>query len=198
MDQMKKHDEKAYAILSGAARVFSEKGYHHASMRDISRETGMSLAGMYHYFSGKEEILFSVQRFCFRQVLDELRKRLESVDDPWQKLETVVRNHLEFFTENVTEMRVLSHEADTLVGDYRTHIDEMKREYFSLVASIIRELRGQDWNDAEQRRVTLSFFGMINWIYTWYRPERDGSPQELAETMMSILERGIAPHRPRG
>ena len=197
MEQSRKHDERAYAILSGAAKVFSEKGYHHASMRDISRETGMSLAGMYHYFSGKEEILFSIQRFCFRQVLDDLRQRLVDVTDPWEKLQTVVTNHLEFFTENVTEMRVLSHEAESLVGDYRTHIDEMKREYYHLVADIVEELRGEPCDDGQRRRLTLSFFGMINWIYTWYKPDRDGSPQELAAAMMGILENGIAPHRPR-
>ncbi len=198
MDQASKHDEKARAILTGAAKVFSAKGYHHASMRDISKETGMSLAGMYHYFSGKEEILFSIERFCLRQVLDELQQRLETVRDPWEKLDMVVRNHLDFFTRNVTEMRVLSHEADSLEGDYRKHINRMRREYFSLVASILEELRGTPWDEAEKRRTTLSFFGMVNWVYTWYRPERDGSPDELANSILSILQGGIAPGRPAG
>ena len=191
MDQSNKHDEKAHLILNGAAKVFSEKGYHHASMRDIAKVTGMSLAGMYHYFSGKEEILFSIQRFCFREVLDRLQDRLDEAADPHQKLRTIVRNHLEFFTQNVTEMRVLSHEAESLAGDYRQHIDEMKREYYQIVSSVLDELHESGWKKAERRRATLSFFGMINWIYTWYSPRRDGSPDELANTMMSILDHGI-------
>jgi len=192
MEHLSKHDEKAHTILNGAAQVFSSKGYHHASMRDIARETGMSLAGMYHYFSGKEEILFSIQRFCFRQVLDDLEGRLAEVTDPVEKLRTVIYGHLEFFTQNVTEMRVLSHEAESLNGEYRQHIDEMKREYYHLVANILEEVHGGGWSDAERRRNTLSIFGMINWIYTWYRPNRDGSPEELASTMMNIITNGIA------
>ena len=86
----KASDVKARKILTGAAKVFSEKGYHNASMRDIARETGMSLAGMYHYFSGKEELLYSIQRYCFRQVLDQLMERLKGVDDPKTKLEIFI------------------------------------------------------------------------------------------------------------
>lgn len=192
MDQAKKHDEKSRVVLSGAAKVFSEKGYHHASMRDIAKVTGMSLAGMYHYFSGKEEILFSIQSFCFREVLDRLKERLAEHSDPRAKLEEIVRNHLEFFTQNVTEMRVLSHEANSLDGTYRQHIDDMKREYFQIVSKVIDELSGGTWDKEESRRATLSVFGMINWIYTWYSPQRDGSPEELARTMMGILDHGIA------
>jgi AcrR family transcriptional regulator len=192
MEHLSKHDEKAHAILGGAAQVFSSKGYHHASMRDIARETGMSLAGMYHYFSGKEEILFSIQRFCFRQVLDDVEARLAGISDPAEKLRAVVYGHLKFFTQNVTEMRVLSHEADSLNGEYRQHINEMKREYYNMVAKILEELHDGGWSDAERRRTTLSIFGMINWIYTWYRPDRDGSPEELADTMMNIITNGIA------
>ncbi len=191
MEHLSKHDEKAHGILSGAAKVFSAKGYHHASMRDIARETGMSLAGMYHYFSGKEEILFSIQRFCFRQVLDNVETRLADVTDPLERLRAVIQGHLEFFTQNVTEMRVLSHEAESLNGEYRQHINEMKREYYRLVADILEEVHGAGWSDAERRRNTLAIFGMINWIYTWYRPDRDGSPEELADTMMNMLTHGI-------
>jgi AcrR family transcriptional regulator len=198
MEQWNKHDEKARLILSGAAKVFSEKGYHHASMRDIAKVTGMSLAGMYHYFSGKEEILFSIQSFCFREVLDRLQERLAATRDPHQQLEEVVRNHLDFFAQKVTEMRVLSHEAESLDGEYLQHINAMKREYYQMVSRVFDQLQGGDWDAAERRRAVLSFFGMINWIYTWYSPERDGSPEELVRTMMNILDRGIVGAPSRG
>lgn len=198
MDHPSKHDDKARAILNGAAKVFSEKGYHHASMRDIARETGMSLAGMYHYFSGKEEILFSILRFCFRGVLDLVEEKIAPLSDPMDKLQAIVYHHLQFFTQNVTEMRVLSHEAESLSGEYGEHIHEMMREYYNLLADVLEELHGGGWTDGERRRATLSVFGMINWIYTWYRPDRDGDAEELASTMMGILTDGIVPAKMHG
>ena len=198
METPNKHDAKARQVLTGAAKVFSEKGYHHASMRDIARETGMSLAGMYHYFSGKEEILYSIQRYCFRQVLDSLNERLEGVTDPHARLEAFIHNHLEFFTQNVTEMRVLSHESESLNGENRQRINEMKREYYKVVSEILEDVHGGGWTDAERRLTTLSVFGMVNWIYTWYTPGRDRSPDELASTMLKLLSEGVIPKATAG
>src|SRR5438477_130215 len=60
-----RHNQKLEFILRTAARIFAEKSYHSTSMRDISRETGVSLAGLYHYCSSKEELLFLIQDNCY-------------------------------------------------------------------------------------------------------------------------------------
>ena len=56
-----RHDQKLEFILRTAARIFAEKSYHSTSMRDISRQTNVSLAGLYHYCRSKEELLFLIQ-----------------------------------------------------------------------------------------------------------------------------------------
>jgi AcrR family transcriptional regulator len=54
-------DRQLGKILEHAIEVFCEKGYAGASMRDLSRATGMSLAGMYHYFGSKDRLLYLIQ-----------------------------------------------------------------------------------------------------------------------------------------
>ena len=66
---MLSYDQRLARLLTAAARVFAEKGYHPTSMRELARETGMSLAGIYHYVAGKDELLYLIQRRCFTQVL---------------------------------------------------------------------------------------------------------------------------------
>src|SRR5438128_5985346 len=66
------YDEKLELILRTSARIFAEKSYHSTSMRDISRATGISLAGLYHYCRSKEELLFLIQDNCFVRVLERL------------------------------------------------------------------------------------------------------------------------------
>src|ERR1044071_8613102 len=56
-----RYDQKLEHILRTSARIFAEKSYHSTSMRDISRATGMSLAGLYHYCKSKDELLFLIQ-----------------------------------------------------------------------------------------------------------------------------------------
>ena len=188
-------DPKARAILAAAAQVFSEKGYHSATMRDIAAVAGTSLAGMYYYFDSKEEMLYSIQKFCFTAVLAGLAERLQREHDPWRRLYAFIENHLQFFTENVRAMRVLSHESESLNGSHLAQIQSMKREYFRQLGEILRPLLPQPIDERRLREQVLSVFGMVNWIYTWYDPTRDGNAGELAECMYTLLEHGIAPRQ---
>ncbi len=69
-------------------------------MRDLSRASGMSLAGLYHYFDSKEKLLYLIQRHTFTTILERLRRRLESVTDPEARIRVFIENHLEYFLAN--------------------------------------------------------------------------------------------------
>jgi AcrR family transcriptional regulator len=69
-------------ILDHATEVFCLKGYEGASMRDLSRATGMSLAGLYYYFESKERLLFLIQKHTFTTILEKLKARLEKSPIP--------------------------------------------------------------------------------------------------------------------
>src|SRR5262245_57875367 len=105
-----RYDQKLERILRTAARIFAEKSYHSTSMRDISRATGVSLSGLYHYCRSKEELLFLIQDHCFGRVLERLEQRIDGIDDPFEELRIFIDNHLSFFAANMAEMKVLSHE----------------------------------------------------------------------------------------
>ncbi|HMG18229.1 MAG TPA: helix-turn-helix domain-containing protein, partial [Gemmatimonadales bacterium] len=64
---MRPYDERLDHLLARAARVFADKGYHPTTMRDLSAASGMSLAGMYYYVRGKEDLLALIQERCFAQ-----------------------------------------------------------------------------------------------------------------------------------
>src|ERR671932_768591 len=87
-----RYDQKLEFILRTAARIFAEKGYHQTSMRDISRETGVSLSGLYYYCKSKEELLFLIQDNCFGHVLERLEERLTEAVAPVEKMRVVIDN----------------------------------------------------------------------------------------------------------
>src|SRR6185436_14193047 len=127
-----KYDQKLEFILRHAARIFAEKSYHSTTMRDISRATKISLAGLYHYCDSKEELLFLIQDNCFGRVLERLERRLLESDDPEIRLRIFIENHLSFFAANMAEMKVLSHEADSLEGDLHAQVSARKNRYTNL------------------------------------------------------------------
>ncbi len=70
-------DRRLGEILAHATEVFYRKGYEGASMRDLSRATGMSLAGLYHYFQSKERLLYLIQKHTFTTIVEKLKARLK-------------------------------------------------------------------------------------------------------------------------
>src|SRR5579863_1304491 len=90
-------DRRLSKILDHATSVFYEKGYEGASMRDLSRVAGLSLAGLYYYFESKEELLYLIQKHYFTVVVERLQKRLENVSDPEARVRAFIVNHFEYF-----------------------------------------------------------------------------------------------------
>src|SRR4249919_58003 len=170
--EISKHDQKLEFILRNAARIFAEKSYHSTTMRDISRATNVSLAGLYHYCKSKEELLFLIQDNCFGRVVERLEERLSNVSDPLTRLQIFIENHLSFFASNMAEMKVLSHEAESLEGDLHAHVSTKKEHYAKLARKILREIKGQSRAGPaiDLTIATYALFGMMNWIYNWYDP----------------------------
>ncbi len=184
------YDEKLTRILKEAASVFAAKGYHQASIRDISAAAGFSLSGLYYYFDSKEELLFLIQRRCFQTIVERARSIVAQDLPSETRLRLLVRSHLRFFLTNMREMKVLSHEADILTGDYGDEVAALKREYVGIVTGLLEELR-PDPDGADVRVATLGLFGMMNWMYTWYRRDRDPDGDELADQMIHVFLNGF-------
>lgn len=184
-------DRQLGKILEHATEVFCEKGYAGASMRDLSRATGMSLAGMYHYFGSKERLLYLIQKHTFSTILSRLRERLSQSNDPEDGILIFIQNHLEYFLEHQQAMKVLSHEDDVLDGDYGREIANIKREYYQTCRELLDRYKKEKGLEFDSRTAVLSLFGMMNWIYTWYNPRLDGKADRLARDMSNIFFKGI-------
>jgi AcrR family transcriptional regulator len=184
-------DRRLGQILDHATEVFCEKGYEGASMRDLSRASGMSLAGLYHYFQSKERLLFLVQKNTFTTILETLKSRLENVTDPERRIRIFILNHLEYFVSNQQGLKVLSHEDESLKNGLSSEIAAIKREYYRICLGLMEDLRRKRRLDFNSRTAVMSLFGMINWIYTWYNPRVDGNASALAERMGDIVLNGI-------
>jgi AcrR family transcriptional regulator len=184
-------DQRLSEILAHATGVFDEKGYEGASMRDLSRASGMSLAGLYYYFESKEKLLYLIQRQTFTTILERLRERLEVVTRPEARIRVFILNHLEYFLANQKAMKVLSHEDEVLKNGYGTEIAAIKREYVHTCVQLLDELKQDQGLSFSSRTAALSLFGMMNWIYTWYKPRVDGDALDLALQMGDIFLQGV-------
>lgn len=184
-------DRRLAEILTHATEVFCKKGYEGASMRDLSRASGMSLAGLYYYFESKERLLFLIQKHTFSTIVQRLKARLEDVNDPEQKIRVFILNHLEYFLANPASMKVLSHEADALKNSYAAEVAAIKRQYYRICVGLMDDLKRERGTEFSTRIAVLSLFGMMNWIYTWHNPRVDADAEQIATEMGDIFLRGV-------
>jgi AcrR family transcriptional regulator len=184
-------DRRLSEILTHATEVFCNKGYEGASMRDLSRASGMSLAGLYYYFESKERLLFLIQKHTFTTIVQRLKVRLEGVRDPEQRIRIFILNHLEYFLANQSAMKVLSHEAQALKNGFASEIAAIKRQYYRICVGLLDELKGERRLKLTTRIAVLSLFGMMNWIYTWRNPRVDADAGHIASEMGDIFLRGV-------
>lgn len=186
------YDEKLQRILKISARIFAEKGFHRTSVRDISRATKMSLAGLYYYFTTKEELLYLIQERCFVTLLQRWDRAATPDVDVRTRIRIFAENHLSFFCHNMHEMKVMAHEDESLTAEFQVKILVLKRRYVKVIMDLIRELQDREGKKGIDLRVaTFSLFGIMNWIYTWYQPKRDLPLPQLMEQMLRIYFFGV-------
>jgi AcrR family transcriptional regulator len=155
-------------------------------MRDLSRESGMSLAGMYHYVRGKEDLLYQIQQRCFTGVIAGAEQAVERHREPDGRLRAFVRHHLAYFAAQPAEMKVLSHEADSLTGRRADEILGLKRHYAAMLQGLVAAADG-----AHPSVGAYALFGMMNWTYTWYRPDGRLPPDALADVFADLFLHGV-------
>ena len=183
-------DKRLAEILAHATDVFCEKGYEGASMRDLSRASGISLAGLYYYFESKERLLFLIQKHTFSTIVQRLKARLAEVSDPEQRIRPG-QPVPDFAAPNPASMKVLSHEADSLKNGFASEVAAIKREYYRICVGLLEELKRERELQFSTRISVLSLFGMMNWIYTWHNPRVDADAEQLAREMSGIFLLGV-------
>jgi TetR/AcrR family transcriptional regulator, cholesterol catabolism regulator len=196
-------DERLDAILAAATLLFAREGFHQASMRQVAVASGTSLAGLYHYFDSKERLLFLIQFRAFSGLLTEVQAQLLGIHDPVEQLRILVHTHVQYAMQNMAELKICSHELDSLTGEAYEQVRRVRREYYELALAIIERILAErnPGSSLDVRIATMSLFGTLNWLYRWYDPGRERSPSTLASQILAQFLAALLhadPQRPAG
>ncbi len=182
---------KLERLLAAAAGLMATRGFSDTSIRHVASETGFSLGGMYYYFRNKEDLLFLIQETTFRSLLSLQEAALAEGGTAEERLRRLIRGHLAYFASHFNELKVCTFELESLVGERFAQVAELRRRYFACLARIVAELTGEDV-ELPVRHRALFVFGMLNWIFMWYDPARDGSVEGLGDEMVDLVLNGLA------
>ena len=181
-------------MLEAARRLFWEKGYYAASMRDIGISYGCRPANIYNFFTDKEEILFEVLREEMEQIINPI-KHLEEDDgsSPIEQLRFIIESHLKVTLSYRRSAKLLFDVAlDSLSPDKRKKIIDFRDTYDRIIRKVIR--RGIDTEYLPEVDVKLAGFmiaSMITRTRIWFHPKKGVSVSELADFISKFTLNGL-------
>ncbi|PZX36731.1 TetR family transcriptional regulator [Roseinatronobacter thiooxidans] len=194
MARSRAHDfaAKQRSILRSAAAVFAEVGMDKASMSQIAAHADVSKALLYHYYPGRDALIFDI----LRTNLTELDEAIAAADQPdlppRQRLRALVHAVLEQYRDADDYHKVQLNGTQTLPQDQRDEIMAIERRIVRRFAAVIRQVNPE--LEAERpilMPVTMSIFGMMNWVYMWFKEGGPVSRAEYADLATDILLGGI-------
>lgn len=180
------------SILLAAAQIFSEKGFHAASMQDIAEAVQLQKGSLYHHVTSKQEILVEL----LDQALDLLIAQQEAVMSqplpPEEKLRQAIVSYLTTLMEHRDLSSVLLFEHRSLEPQYRArHIpkrDRFERQWRDLIQE------GKEagvFNTVEPAFAARALLGGLNWTITWYSPDGPLSFVEIANQYAELFLKGL-------
>lgn len=190
--QTDKDVSRKEVILKASAKLFREKGFKAASMRDLAVKVGVEAASLYNHIRSKAELLHDI---CFNvaNIFFEHINAVEALNTtPINKLETLLRFHIRQMIENFEEVYVSDREWRYLADPYLSNFQNQRRSYRKRFASIIQDgIEQGQINKIDSSTAVLVLLHAISGIDSWHRSTHKVSGEELEENIVTILIEGL-------
>ncbi len=188
-DRSTGQEDKRRLILDAAVRVFARKGYHASRVGDIAEEAGVAHGLLYHYFRSKEELLETIFRETWRDLLDAVRVVEQTDETARERLAGVAKILLRAWRRDPDLVRVLVREVTRSTALQR-RVDEIDQAFAALERIIAG---GQDDGefraDVDPRMVSYVFYGAVEELLTgWVLGQLDDGDEQIAAAEQTVIE----------
>ena len=190
----KDYEFKRDHILNSAAMLFAREGFAGASMAELADECQISKANIYHYYSGKDALLFDLLNAYLRALHQKLTSLKLDGFPPKQKLFLLVREILLAYQGMDHQHQVQLNEMQHLQSAQQDILRSYQRDMISILRNVIAEIAPaiEAKEKAKLHAVTMSVFGMLNWFYMWNRQEGTEARENYAKVVTELTLKGIA------
>ena len=175
---------------ASAAAVLAEQGMDKASMAQIAVQAGVSKALLYHYYPGKDALIFDI----IRTHLTDVDQAVEAVDNPdlapRARLRALVGAVLETYRDADNYHKVQLNGTPTLPPEQKDMIHAIERRIVSRFSRVLRAVQ-PGLEPPLLMPVTMSLFGMMNWVYMWFRDGGAVTREDYAEIATSLVLDGV-------
>ena len=185
------YDDQRGAILARAAHLFATRGYSATSMNEVAEACGLSKATLYHYYRDKYALLVSIADGHVSRLQGIVADALAEEKTPQGQLRVLIRRLVEEYANAQNEHRVLTEDVKFLQPEDCERILGKEREVVAAFARIVTALRPDLKEAAMGKPLTMLLFGMVNWMFTWMKPQGTLSYEDMAPVVADLFLGGL-------
>ncbi|MFZ5644875.1 MAG: TetR/AcrR family transcriptional regulator [Bacillota bacterium] len=180
--------ERRLNILKTAAKLFSEKGYHDATLEEIARELKYTKGSIYYYISSKQDLLFQCHEMAMNLLLDNIDRLRDTDLPPDLMLREIIKSHIETLMSEFNLITVTLGSDYELEDKYAEIIYKKRDLYDNFIAGIIVDgIKKGVFREVPVKVVINLIMGAANWIGRWYSDEGPMSLQEIGQFYADYL-----------
>ena len=151
-------------IVQAAMNLIASQGLRKLSVAAISNKIGLVPSAIYRHFKSKDDVLDMILDFIQEKVLTNIRITCKETSEPMDRLQSILKRHVETLRENQAIPRIIFTE-DVFTGNpkRRNKVYGIVAGYLEGVNEIIQDgqKKGQIRSDIDSKTVALMFLGMI-------------------------------------
>ena len=193
-EREQQREAKRQAVLSTAAQMFNERGFHATSLDDIAARLHVTKPTLYYYVKNKDEILLACVKKGLHMTLDGIEASRAAGGNAVDQLRACMRVYADIVTQpfGMCLIRVGDEEVPE---PSRTELRRMKSEidqaFRRLVAQGVQE---GSVAPCDPKITAFVIAGALSWIGRWYQPGGEYSAEQVAEQCINTLLRGVLGH----
>jgi len=179
-------------ILAQAALAFARAGYQGTSMNEVAQACGLSKATLYHYYRDKYDLLVSIADGHVSRLQAIVGDALAAPLGAQERMRSLIGRLLQEYALARHAHRVLTEDVRYLAPADRERILDKEREVVDGFAQVVGALRPDLQAQALGKPLTMLLFGMINWLFTWLKPDGALDHEAMAPIVADLFLGGLA------
>jgi AcrR family transcriptional regulator len=185
------YDDQREQILARAAELFARHGYTASTMNQVAAACGMTKPTLYHYFRDKQSLLLHITAGHVARLEALLNDGAAQEATPEARLRGLIERFMQAYAHAEHEHRVLTEDVRFLPEVDRERVLAIERRVVAGFADAVAALRPDLQSGSLHKPLTMLLFGMMNWTFTWLRPEGGLSYQALGDMMADLFCGGL-------
>jgi AcrR family transcriptional regulator len=179
-------------IYQVAERLFSERGYHATTIREIARELQIEGGSLYSHISSKQSLLYDIVLRSSEQFLQAAHEVLAAGGSAQHQLRALMRRHMAIVAASTDRAAVYFHEWKHLEPQHQAIIRRHRNEYEGVFRQIIRTgVANGEFAPNDEGFTGLQALSLLNWTYQWYQTDGRLSADELADRFFELVMCGL-------